>query len=230
MGKVIINEDIWDLIEDLNQKEKLSLICCLTAYSREEEANPISRLVFSTFKRIVIDSERETHDPKSELSEKRRQAALKRWSKQADANGMQNCMQNGIQTDAKVMQNNAKMQNAFAYQEERESSKEKEDNSHIYTPIFKDSSLQTTKFNKPTVEEVKAYAAEKGYTNFNPEQFWNFYESKDWMVGKNKMANWRSAVSGWALRDKNKLAESAKPQTDYKAQLSKLDYGALLRK
>lgn len=113
---------------------------------------------------------------------------------------------------------------------EKERSKEREEPINLDTTIYNTSSLSPTKFKKPTVEEVKAYAAEKGYTNFNPEQFWNFYESKDWMVGKNKMANWKSAVSGWALRDKNKLAESAKPQTDYKAQLSKLDYGALLRK
>ena len=212
MSKVIINEDIWDLIEDLNQKEKLSLICCLTAYSREEEANPISRLVFSTFKRIVIDSEREDEDFMSELSIKRsdagRKGALARWG-------------NRMANDGK----NGKLPS-----EERERSKEKEETLNIDTPIYNTSSLQTTKFNRPTVEEVKAYADEKGYTNFNPEQFWNFYESKDWMVGKNKMANWKSAVSGWALRDKNKLAESAKPQTDYKTQLSKLDYGALLRK
>jgi len=85
-------------------------------------------------------------------------------------------------------------------------------------------------FKPPTIEEVKTYAVEKGYKNFDSDQFWNFYESKGWMVGKNKMANWKSAVSGWALRDKQKLAESAKPTTDYKAQLQKLDYSTLLRK
>lgn len=230
MSKVIINEDIWDLIEDLNQKEKLSLICCLTAYSREEEANPISRLVFSTFKRIVIDSEREDEDFMSELSIKRsdagRKGALARWG---------NRMANDGKTDGKKIANEWQSdgkngKNGKLPSEERERSKEKEEPPNIDTPIYNTSSLSTTKFNKPTVEEVKAYAAEKGYANFNPEQFWNFYESKDWMVGKNKMTNWKSAVSGWALRDKNKLAESAKPQTDYKAQLSKLDYGALLRK
>lgn len=85
-------------------------------------------------------------------------------------------------------------------------------------------------FKPPTIDDLKAYAAEKGYNQFNAERFWNFYESKNWMVGKNKMANWRSAVSNWALRDRQNTAESAKPTTDYKAQLSKLDYSALLRK
>ncbi len=29
------------------------------------------------------------------------------------------------------------------------------------------------------------------------EAFWNFYESKDWMIGKNKMKKWQSAVITW---------------------------------
>lgn len=28
-------------------------------------------------------------------------------------------------------------------------------------------------------------------------KFWNFYDSKGWMVGKNKMKNWKSAVATW---------------------------------
>lgn len=62
------------------------------------------------------------------------------------------------------------------------------------------------RFVKPTVEEVAAYAVEKGYRGFDAERFWNFYESKGWMVGKNKMTNWRSAVSNWADRDERKGA------------------------
>ena len=62
------------------------------------------------------------------------------------------------------------------------------------------------RFAKPTVEEVAAYAAEKGYRGFDAGRFWNFYESKGWMVGKNKMTNWRSAVSNWAGRDERKGA------------------------
>lgn len=62
------------------------------------------------------------------------------------------------------------------------------------------------RFVKPTVEEIAAYAAEKGYAGFDAGRFWNFYESKGWMVGKNKMTNWRSAVSNWAGRDERKGA------------------------
>lgn len=58
------------------------------------------------------------------------------------------------------------------------------------------------RFAKPTVEEVRAYVQEKGYT-FDPEAFFAFYESKGWMVGKNPMKNWRAACTTWQKGNKN---------------------------
>lgn len=52
------------------------------------------------------------------------------------------------------------------------------------------------KFVPPTVEEVSAYIKEKGY-HFSAEAFVAFYESKGWMVGKNKMQKWKSACATW---------------------------------
>lgn len=198
---LIINEDVWELIEDLDAKELKSLIVCLAAFHRGEETPQMARGVKCVFNRIALDNGRFNSD----LSEVRRQAALKRWHKEDDSS---------IQTDAKVYANDAKMQ--IAQEENRKEEKRIEENRY--------------RFASPSIEEIKAYADEKGYKNFNAEQFWNFYESKNWMVGKNKMTNWRSAVSGWALRDKAKVIESAKPTTDYKSQLQKYDYSALLRK
>lgn len=57
------------------------------------------------------------------------------------------------------------------------------------------------KFIKPTLEDVQTYIASKKLVQrVDAEQFWHFYESKDWMVGKNKMKNWHSAVATWAKR------------------------------
>ena len=52
-------------------------------------------------------------------------------------------------------------------------------------------SKKKKKFTKPTVEEVHDYVLEKGY-HVDAETFFNFYESKGWMVGKSPMKNWRS--------------------------------------
>lgn len=54
----------------------------------------------------------------------------------------------------------------------------------------------TSRFSPPTLEEVKAYCDERNNL-VNPENFVNFYESKGWMVGKNKMKDWKAAVRTW---------------------------------
>lgn len=57
-------------------------------------------------------------------------------------------------------------------------------------------------FQKPTLSEVADYVREKGY-HFDPETFWNFYESKGWMVGKNKMKSWHAACVTFEKRTSN---------------------------
>jgi len=58
-----------------------------------------------------------------------------------------------------------------------------------------------TRFVPPTLEDVSEYCKERG-NNVDPERFIDFYSSKGWMVGKNKMKDWKAAVRGWEARDK----------------------------
>ena len=58
------------------------------------------------------------------------------------------------------------------------------------------------RFTPPSLSEVQAYIEEKSY-HINAESFINFYASKDWMVGKNKMTSWKSAIAGWETRWKS---------------------------
>lgn len=62
-------------------------------------------------------------------------------------------------------------------------------------------------FVKPTVEEIAAYCKEKNY-NVNAQQFYNYYESNGWKVGRNAMKSWQAAVQNWNTREKanNKAA------------------------
>lgn len=58
------------------------------------------------------------------------------------------------------------------------------------------------RFTPPTVSEVEAYAKEKGYTSkeFSPSGFVDFYQSKGWKVGKDRMKDWKAAARGWVTR------------------------------
>ncbi|HEX8575786.1 MAG TPA: DUF6291 domain-containing protein [Flavobacterium sp.] len=59
-------------------------------------------------------------------------------------------------------------------------------------------------FSPPSLLEVQEFIIEKKY-GVNAHSFWNFYESKNWMVGKNKMKDWKKAVAGWDSREKENL-------------------------
>ena len=58
----------------------------------------------------------------------------------------------------------------------------------------------TKRFIQPSLEEVRLYCLEKGYT-FDAEVFIAHYTSNDWKVGKNKMKCWKSACTTWGKRE-----------------------------
>jgi hypothetical protein len=58
-----------------------------------------------------------------------------------------------------------------------------------------------SRFAPPSLSEVKGYIQEQGY-DIDAENFHDFYASKGWMVGPNKMKDWKAAVRTWAKRDK----------------------------
>ena len=57
-------------------------------------------------------------------------------------------------------------------------------------------------FQPPSVEEVRQYCEERN-NGIDAEAFVAFYESKGWMIGKNKMKNWKSAIVTWEKKRKN---------------------------
>ena len=67
-----------------------------------------------------------------------------------------------------------------------------------------------TVFVKPTLEEVKAYIKEKGYT-FDPEAFMDYYEANGWKVGKNQMKSWKATCNNWE-RNQNRFKKNESEQ------------------
>ena len=62
-------------------------------------------------------------------------------------------------------------------------------------------------FEPPNLEEVENYMIEKfpDFQEWKKEasKFWNYYDCKNWMVGKNKMARWKSACTNWIDRSQD---------------------------
>ena len=67
------------------------------------------------------------------------------------------------------------------------------------------------RFEPPDVEMVRAYCRERG-NGVDPQTFVDFYESKGWMVGKNKMKNWKAAVRTWE-KDNQRRCQTRKEET-----------------
>ena len=57
-------------------------------------------------------------------------------------------------------------------------------------------------FSPPTLEDVSKYIQEKEY-DISPMKWFNHYTANGWMVGKNKMKDWKAAIRTW-LPDKKK--------------------------
>ena len=90
-----------------------------------------------------------------------------------------------------------------------------------------DDTTSKTKFQKPSIEEVKAYVKEKGF-NMDPEKFFDHYESNGWKVGKNPMKDWKAAVRNWEKGDNERRfprysqpAEVPYMQNDYSPEYLK---------
>lgn len=79
-------------------------------------------------------------------------------------------------------------------------------------------------FSKPTVSEIEEYCRENNY-NIDANQFFDFYESKGWMVGKNKMKSWKAAVRTWEARNRPKQQQ---PNSNYANQSNPEEFDAIL--
>lgn len=112
----------------------------------------------------------------------------------------------------------------------------KADNDNEYDNDLKENTLEGVKekrFAPPTLENVSEYCREMGYTNVDAVCFIDFYTSNGWMVGKNRMKDWKAAVRNWDRREKNPqrqdgAAEVAKKNRFHNLEEHGYDYDAMV--
>ena len=79
------------------------------------------------------------------------------------------------------------------------------------------------RFVPPTVEEVAAYCKERK-NGIDAQAFLDFYSSKNWMIGKTKMTDWRAAIRTWEARrraepeQKKRVEENPIMEKEYSAE------------
>ena len=78
-------------------------------------------------------------------------------------------------------------------------------NDNIYNNNKKEN-IKRKSFVKPTIEEINQYCRERN-NGINANAFYDFYESKNWYVGKNKMKDWKACVRTWEQRSNKIIAK-----------------------
>lgn len=84
MKGIIINEDLWRLIEIMNPEECQQLLSGLAAFHRGEETPGMSRVARVAYERIVLDNGRFSPEMREKRAESGRKGAEARWGKMAN--------------------------------------------------------------------------------------------------------------------------------------------------
>lgn len=66
--------------------------------------------------------------------------------------------------------------------------------------IEKNKKKRESRFAPPSLKEVSDYCKERE-NGVNSRMFIDFYSAKGWLIGKNKMKDWRAAVRTWEARN-----------------------------
>ena len=72
---------------------------------------------------------------------------------------------------------------------------------------------KSTRFTPPTLAELEIYCSERK-NGVDPQKFLDFYESKGWLIGKNKMKDWKAAIRTW------ERSNGLDPKTQEKPRIS----------
>lgn len=197
----------WALIERLRECAKYECVkdYNLIAFDLRLSANLVKSIVedFGLFtftddgKRFYSKRLSNDMNVKDELSASRSAAGKK---------GMNNRYQKTNKETEKKQQSNNKVITELQQSNNDDITIRREENKgedNISTSLHSvDSDMVKRKaFIPPSIDEVRAYVDEKGYS-IDAERFVDFYTSKGWMVGSNKMKDWKAAVRNWRKSDR----------------------------
>ena len=97
--------------------------------------------------------------------------------------------QNGTKPDPKCLQNGTADKNRLDKNRLDKNRLEESENNR-----------KSNRFAPPSVDDVRAYCLERG-NNIDPDKFVDYYTGNGWMIGRNKMKDWKATVRSWERND-----------------------------
>jgi len=123
--------------------------------------------------------------------------SIQNWLKMLEDN-------NYIERDVIFRQGSKEILTRYIKLKDNPSLKNYTDNNNInITNTNLTDSNSKVRFKKPTLDDVKNYCILRN-NNIDAEAFIDFYESKNWKIGRNKMKDWKACVRTWERRESKK--------------------------
>lgn len=174
-GQFTFYRSFWEAVKALPPKDRNAVLNAICAYALDGEEPRLSGVQNSIF--ILV---RPTLDTSARKAENGKVGGSK-----AEANAKQT----ESKTEAKRKQTESEKEKEGEIEKEGEKEIEIENECYI-------KARNNTRFVRPTLDEVKAYCAER-HNGVDAERWMAYYEANGWKVGKNAMKDWRAAVRTW---------------------------------
>ncbi len=187
--------DYLEEMELLNDAEFGRICRALLRYSKDGEIPALSgseRVLFPRVKMQEDRFKRSYEETVSSRSKAGKKGASARWDTD-NGKGQQD------------MPNNGKTWQAMAG-DNKDGQTETDTETDTYPSTDGRGVTREKRFKPPTIDEVRAYVLERN-SPVIPEEFIDFYASKNWMVGKNKMTDWKASCRNAEKWDRWKKRE-----------------------
>ena len=194
--------DYMEQVSMLSREQRGDLFTAIMAYASNTELpnmDGVTMMAFC-FIRSQMDRDRSKYQ---ETIEKRREAGKQGGRPKANGSDEKAKKANGFsekQTEAKKADNDNVNENdnvdVNVNDNEDENEKEKKKGTNV--------PKEKSRFVPPSVENVIEYCRENDYRYVDANYFVDFYISKNWYVGKNKMKDWKAAVRNWQRQESAK--------------------------
>ena len=195
MGKaVLIQPSFYEAMKILPDNERLLLYDGICEYSLNGtlpvELPPTANSLFILMK------------PNIDSSSKKYNASVANGKKDGAPPGNQNARKQPKNNQTKQPTNKQDLD--LEYDLDLDSDLEKE------TVCKADKPPTRHRFTPPSVDEVRSYCTEKGFT-VDPQRFVDYYTSNGWKVGKNPMKDWKAALRNWNGKEQPNGKTESKP-------------------
>ena len=197
----ILYTDYFEQIEMLTMEQRGVLLTACMMFQLGRELPPMDD--FTKMAYLFISADMRRNNAKYEgIVEKRRIAGQKGgFQKQANLANLANAS-DAKQNLANLADNDNENVNDNGNGNVDVPEKENEKDDGTITPSIPLKGEARGKFKKPTLSEIREYCIERG-NSVSPEEFFDFYESKGWMIGKSPMKDWRACIRTWERNQRN---------------------------